>query len=121
MGMFDTLKVEMRIPGYSEVPTDVFQTKDFNCQMDNYVITANGEIYREEWDYKWYEDLSTKFGGYEDKIPESYRRVYLTHHHHDVIFYTSTPEMRAKNMWRNYTARFENGRVVRIWYEDTQY
>ena len=121
MGMFDTLKVEMRIPGYSEVPTDVFQTKDLGCQMDNYVITANGEIYREEWDYKWVEDDKSYFGGYDARIPESYRRVYLTHYHGDVIFYTSTPMMGENRIWRDYTARFTEGRFSRIWYEDKQY
>ena len=120
MGMFDTLKVEMKIPGYSEVPTDQFQTKDFDCLLHNYVITVNGQLYREEWDYKWIDDENAFLGGYSEKIEESYRRVYLTDYHGDVIFYTSTP-MTIDRIWRDYTARFTNGRVERIWYEDKQY
>jgi len=53
MGMFDTIKVETKIPGYSEIPSEEFQTKSFYSALENYVITGNGELYKEVWDYEW--------------------------------------------------------------------
>jgi len=118
MGMFDTLKVEIKIPGFSEVPDIEFQTKSLDNALEKYVITNNGELYREVWDYKWIEDETHFLGGYEYKIPESYRREYLTDYHGDIIFYEGRS---ADGTWRDYTARFTEGKLTRIWYEDKQY
>ena len=56
MGMFDTLRVEQKIPGFPDIPKCEFQTKAFDNAMENYVIFSNGELYREVWDYKWIDD-----------------------------------------------------------------
>jgi hypothetical protein len=120
MGMFDTLKVEQKIPGFSTIPDLEFQTKSFDNAMENYVITNNGELYREVWEYEWIKDETHLLGGYSNKLKDSYRREYLTDFHGDIIFYTSKP-MTEDRMWRDYTARFTEGRLTRIWYEDKQY
>ena len=118
--MFDTIKVEMKIPGYSEIPDEPFQTKSFDNLMQQYVITATGELYRDVWDTEWIEEPARLLGGYIRHIEDSYRREYLTNYHGDVIFYTSTP-LKGSVVWRDYTARFTEGKLSRIWYEDKQY
>ena len=118
MGMFDTLKVEIKIPGFSEIPDVEFQTKSLDCALENYVITNNGELYREVWEHKWIEDETHFLGGYDYSIPDSYRREYLTDYHGDIIFYEGRS---ADGTWRDYTARFTEGKLTRIWYEDKQY
>jgi hypothetical protein len=120
MGMFDTIKIEKIIPGFTDIPECEFQTKSLDNCMCHYIITSNGELYREEWDYEWIDDETKFFGGHSEKIEESYRRVYLTDFHGDVIFYTSRP-MTEDRIWRDYTARFTEGKLTRIWYEDKQY
>ena len=120
MGMFDTIKVETKIPGYSEIPDVEFQTKSLDNCMDHYVITNKGELYKEVWDYEWVEDKTHLLNGWMQKVESSYRREYLTNFHGDIIFYTSKP-MNEDRIWREYTARFTEGRLTRIWYEDKQY
>jgi hypothetical protein len=118
MGMFDTLKVQLKIPGFSDIPDCEFQTKSLDSAMENYVITDNGELYKEVWDYEWTDDPSSTFNGYFNKVEGSYRREYLTNYHGDIIFYTGET---IDEKWRDYTARFTEGRLSRIWYEDKQY
>lgn len=118
MGMFDTLKVEIKIPGYSEIPDVEFQTKSLDCTLDNYVITNNGELYKEVWEYNWIDDETHYFKGYSEKVPDSYRREYLTNYHGDIIFYSSK---KIDGKWRYYSARFTEGKLTRMWYKDEQY
>ena len=120
MGMFDLLKVEMKIPGYSTIPDEEFQTKSLDNCMDHYVITNKGQLYKEVWDHEWVENPDTPIGGSFRKVEGSYLREYLTNFHGDIIFYTSRP-MNEDRIWRDYTARFTEGRLTRIWYEDKQY
>ena len=120
MGMFDMIRIEMKIPGYSTIPDEEFQTKSLDNCMYHYVITHKGELYREEWDYKWEEDETHLLKGWMNKVEGSYRRVYLTDYHGDIIFYTSKP-MDENRIWRDYTARFTEGKLTRVWYEDKQY
>lgn len=118
MGMFDTLTVEKVIPGFTTIPTCKFQTKSFDNALENYVITSNGELYREVWEYEWIDDDRHMLTGYAHKIEGSYRREYLTNYHGDIIFYEG---IGKDGMWRDYTARFTDGKLTRIWYEDKQY
>jgi len=120
MGMFDLLKVEMKIPGYSTIPDEEFQTKSLDNCMDHYVITNKGQLYKEVWDHEWVENPDAPIGGSFRKVEGSYLREYLTNFHGDIIFYTSRP-MNEDRIWRDYTARFTDGRLTRIWYEDKQY
>ena len=117
MGMFDTIRVEIAMPGCGDCSHEEFQTKSFDSGMEQYVITTNGELYREHWEYDWVDDASRHFKGYLNKIPGSYRREYLTDYHGDVIFYKGAKD----RIWRDYHARFTEGKLKLIWYKDTQY
>ena len=117
MGMFDYIKCEVQLPGYSFITTEEFQTKSFDNLMQHYVITVKGELYRELWDYDWVDEPTHFLGGYERKIPESYRREYLTDLHGDVIFYTGRRPENGK--WYDYFARFTEGKLTRIWMKES--
>jgi hypothetical protein len=120
MGMFDYLEVQQKIPGYAGIPDEEFQTKSFENLMDKYIITVKGHLYRERWQYEWVEEPEHFLKGYIRKIEGSLTREYLTDFHGDIIFYTSKP-ITENRVWRDYTARFTEGRLARIWYEDKQY
>ncbi len=120
MGLFDEIRVEQILPGEYEITDTWYQTKSFDNEMSSYVISANNELYREWWDYEWIEEPNTFFGGRFHKKEETYRREYLTDFHGDIIFYTSKP-MDENRMWRDYHARFTEGKLSRIWFEDKQY
>ena len=64
MGMFDTLRVQLKISGFTDVPDCDFQTKSLDSLMEHYVITDKGELYKEIWDYDWSEDPEHFLGGY---------------------------------------------------------
>jgi hypothetical protein len=117
MGMFDTIRVEIEIPGCGDCSHEEFQTKSFDNVMENYVITKNGKLYCEKWEYDWVDDTSRLLNGYVEKIPGSYRREYLTDYHGDVIFYKRVKD----TLWRDYYARFTEGKLTKMWYIDTQY
>jgi hypothetical protein len=116
MGMFDYLRVEIEIPGCGDCSAEEFQTKDFENLMDQYVITKNGELYKECWEYKWIDDDSLQYiKSYLERIPDSYRREYLTNYHGDVNFYSGS---MIDSKWRDYYARFTDGKLTKIWYTD---
>ena len=117
MGMYDTIKVEQKIPGFADIPDCEFQTKSLDSALENYIITSKGELYREVWDYDWVEDAKSTFGGYYNKLDGTYRREYLTDFHGDIIFYNGDV---IGGKWRDYTARFTEGKLTRVWYKDKQ-
>jgi hypothetical protein len=112
MGLYDTIKVELQLPGYSFITDAEFQTKSFDNVMENYVITKNNEIYREKWQYEWIDITDNFLGGRLKKIEDSYRREYLTDLHGDIIFYNGDV-IGGKRY--NYFARFSYGRLDQIW------
>jgi hypothetical protein len=120
MGLFDEIRVEQILPGEYEITDTWYQTKSLENVMARYVITAKGELYEDRWDYEWVEDEKHLLKGYLNKIEDSHRREYLTDFHGDIIFYTSKP-MDENRMWRDYHARFTEGKLSRIWFEDKQY
>jgi len=120
MGMFDEIRVEQILPNEYEITDTWYQTKSFDCVMARYVITAKGELYEEKWDWEWIEDPNHWLKGYIKKIENSYRRDYLTDFHGDIRFYTSKP-LNSDRVWRDYHARFTEGKLSRIWFEDKQY
>ena len=118
MGMFDEIRVEQVLPGNTEITDEWFQTKSLDNVMTKYVITAAGELYEELWNYEWIDDDSYKFfKGYSQKIEGSYRREYLTDYHGDIIFYVGL----ENKVWRDYYARFTDGKLTKMWYKDIQY
>ena len=118
MGMFDNIRVEIQIPDQNSVTGEMYQTKSFHCIGDTYVITTNRELYRETWEYQMVEDPDRPITMYLKKVPGSLRREYLTDFHGDIIFYSNWKP--SENMWRNYHARFTEGKLARIWYEDIE-
>jgi hypothetical protein len=120
MGLFDEIRVEQILPGEYEITDTWYQTKSLENVMARYVITAKGELYEEKWDWEWIEDPNHWLKGYINRIEGTYRRDYLTDFHGDIIFYTSKP-MDENRMWRDYHARFTEGKLSRIWFEDKQY
>lgn len=47
MGMFDRVQVDVQMPGYpTPIPRPIFQTKNFNCQLEEYLIDAKGHLYK---------------------------------------------------------------------------
>lgn len=118
MGMFDYIQLEVDLPDGTSTKGREFQTKSLDSTMSNYVITANGEIYMEAWDYEWVEDESHFLKGYLNRIEGTYRREYLTDIHQDVIFYDGR---KQGEKWRDYYARFTNGKLEKMWYKDCDY
>jgi len=47
MGMFDDIVCKRPLPGPKQPPDESFQTKDFDCRMDHYTITAEGTLVKE--------------------------------------------------------------------------
>ncbi len=121
MGLFDEIRVEQILPGEYEITDTWYQTKSLENVMARYVITAKGELYEDRWDYEWVEDEKHFLKGYLNKIEDSHRRDYLTDFHGDIIFYSSKPELNTNRVWRDYHARFTEGKLSRIWFEDKQY
>lgn len=120
MGMFDVIRCEVMLPDASLPENREFQTKSLENIMASYVITQKGELYEERWEYKWIKDSGSFFGGYSRKIEDSYRREYLTDFHGDIIFYDGRPMDKENNIWRDYYARFTEGKLSRMWYEDVK-
>jgi hypothetical protein len=117
MGMFDYIKCEVQLPGYSYITDEKFQTKSFECLLENYVISDNRQIYRELWDYEWIDNTDSLFGKQLVKVDGTYRRDYLTDLHGDIIFYTERPPADGK--WYDYFARFTEGKLTRIWMKES--
>lgn len=121
MGMFDEIRVEHILPGDTEITNEWYQTKSFEKVMTKYVISAKGELYEERWDWEWVEADTHWLGGYIKQIEGSYRREYLTDFHGDVKFYCGTSRRPDTGMWRDYYARFTDGKLTKMWYEDSNY
>lgn len=126
MGMFDKIKCEVLLPDGSMQNDREFQTKSLENLMNSYVITQNGELYEEDWDSEWVEDSSFKvLGGYLKRIEGSYHRKYLTDFHGDIIFYSGDilPDVSdsGEKTYRDYHARFTEGKLSRMWYKDHTY
>jgi len=116
MGMFDEIRIEHILPGNVEITNEWYQTKSLENVMAKYVISANGELYEEKWQWEWVEESTHWLGGYMNKIEGSYHREYLTDYHGDVIFYSGTKPANGK--WRDYYARFTDGKLSKMWYKD---
>lgn len=118
MGMFDYMICEMPLPDGSSTKGREFQTKSFDNVMTKYVITTKGHLYEHKWDYEWIEDENHFLKGYIQKVEGSFRQEHLTDYHGDIIFYDSK---KISEVWRDYYARFTDGKVSRMWYKDCDY
>ncbi|MDO8564343.1 MAG: hypothetical protein Q7R87_05020 [Nanoarchaeota archaeon] len=82
---FDTLSCEYELPD-KEVQDREFQTKSFDCEFDNYIISKDGKLLINNKDSK----ADIKFHG-------------------DVRFHTSAGKDNSK--WYEYLARFTEGEL----------
>lgn len=119
MGLFDEIRVEQILPGNLEITNRWYQTKSLEKVMTRYVISTKGELYEDRWDYKWVENKEFFLKGHLEKIKESYRREYLTDYHGEIIFYDGRDSYKGK--LRNYHARFTDGKLSKLWYNDINY
>lgn len=103
MGLFDEVSLEFPIHVYK--PMHVFQTKDLDCLLDKYIITATGKIYRKIYSLQYENNMDSLFGGYFYQLEENCRTEYLTDFHGDITFYDEDDE---------FTARFSYGNLDRI-------
>jgi hypothetical protein len=68
MGMFDYVELEYDLPIPDYIPQfmiprikrsfeeNIFQTKDFDCHLDNYRVSQDGQLYKNS--YSWFDDIS---------------------------------------------------------------
>ena len=54
MGMFDNLTCEFPLPAEPKPDENYFQTKDFECQLHHYTITADGRLLRNDTDVQYH-------------------------------------------------------------------
>ena len=96
MGLFDEVRCEYRLPNPAHQGL-VFQTKDLESLMDEYVITRRGRLVR------------TKRGLL---APRSCRVVCPIHQ--DLRIYDSVAVTPEEREWIEYVFRFTEGRVTRV-------
>jgi hypothetical protein len=99
MGMFDNVSFEARdsMPGPIQPQHLQFQTKDFGCELDDYLIKADGSLLRAERLEEWKETV----------IP----------FHGMLNFYTFEGgglRGEAPGMWFEYEAKFTDGKCVGV-------
>jgi len=118
MGMFDWIQCEMSLPDGSSPLKREFQTKSFDNTMSKYVINTKGYLYEHRWDYRLVEDETHFLKGYIEEVEDSFQQIHLTDYHGDIIFYDSK---KIGEVWRDYYARFTDGKVSRMWYVDAKF
>lgn len=92
MGMFDEVEVQYPLPdGYEG---HLFQTKDLDCQLDLYRISAAGALSKGSW------DKDAQVWGNFQPVP----------FHGMLNFYITDPSGK----WREYCAKFTDGVLVEI-------
>lgn len=125
MGMFDTLLVKYPLPD-PEVQDNEFQTKDLESFMEEYVITQDGRLKHQKYEYRAKERTPT--GSWIDKLPwmeridESLEEIDLNFHGM-LNFYTSVEVGREKNengldnvkyKYYDYIGKFTDGKLVSV-------
>ena len=127
MGMFDNVKCEYPLPDTPpSVQADVFQTKSFGDGftggfMDDYTITADGELvlHKTTWELveekdrpyygkpEWDKNPLMQVAGSMKSIPVGDE---IIKHHGVITIYTSGP----KKEWFDYEIKFTGGKVVEV-------
>jgi hypothetical protein len=119
MGMFDYVDCKYPLPDAPPVQGDRFQTKDFEDRLLLYIITEDGRLLVETFDY--YDVVERDkdplgFGG----LQRAGERTEEVPFHGDFNFYTlagnpSKPEdYDHPDFWYEYCARFTEGRLTWI-------
>lgn len=135
MGMFDDITVKYPLPD-TEAQGLSFQTRSLDNLMDHYIITEDGRLIKEHWDYENTPEeekpfpndanpLKALFGSMR-RVEGSYRRIDMEYHG-DVIFYgdeyhEDPPVLNPipgeegghrgpSGEWYEYRARFSDGKL----------
>jgi hypothetical protein len=127
MGMFDEIRVEVPLPDSNEIPHGkVFQTKDLENCLEQYIIASDKRLYVERWEYEETDSIDTKHSIFSlglKRIPDSRQLIPLDDYHGDIRFYgdhTGTVSDETGVVYRDYIARFTDGILTKITYTDTR-
>lgn len=100
MGMFDDVICEAPLPdGYE----GRFQSKDFDCELATYKITADGRLLRREYEWKNSPDAPLGIR----RVERGWTEVLF----HGVLNFYDYADDKS---WREYNAKFTDGRLVEI-------
>lgn len=119
MGMFDYVIPECPMPSEAR-HVDGWQTKDFDCQMIDYRITAEGRLMREIVHYEDRSDPTAEPGtlasivGMMTKVRDGWADM---NHHGVVNFYTHSPG----EGWLEFNATFTHGQLEKVERIDDRY
>lgn len=111
MGMFDNIICEYPLPGNPVVLE--WQTKSLGCEMDTYIVAADGTLWIEDYDVQDQSDFALgkgqdKFMGCMTRVNQ--RRVQVTDFRGEVRFYGSaSPDW--SNRWE-FSALFDDGKLL---------
>jgi hypothetical protein len=115
MGMFDDIVVEQPLPDAGAANVNGWQTKDLDCTMDTYRITAEGRLMEEVYRTEDRSDKTAAPGtlasirGIWTKIHEGWRDM----NYHGVLnFYGHVGSSYDPASWYEYNATFTNGQLV---------
>jgi hypothetical protein len=137
MGMFDSLQVQIPLPGLEDSSSIKFQTKDLENCLEVYRITPDGVLEIEEYDVEDRSDPNatglSRIIGMATRIPTGWRAVDYSG---NVTFYgdknsgelfliypdgrvnilgaDGVEEARPAAEWFEYTATFDHGRILSI-------
>lgn len=103
MGMFDDIKCDYQLPDEG-LEHDHFQTKDFDCRLDQYRITKDGRLELMQYDVTTVPDSDRLFGYRMDRNEVQWIDVNF---HGDLIMYTYGRDGR----FYEYLVRFTEGEV----------
>lgn len=122
MGMFNNLYSDYPLPfdfGAEDPKTIDFQTKDFDCLMDNYKITSDGKLIKEysEWENVPPEERKYPPGDINHFIG-SLRKINIywgeIQYHGVINFYTYREKGENFSEWIEFDAIFSHGKLEEI-------
>lgn len=121
MGLYDDVRCKYKLPEAPiNVQKDVFQTKDFECMMDSYTITEDGELIHHIHEYEsvpeeerpyygtpeWDEKLFRLVGSMKSKFIKDVKV-----NCHGIIFIYTIAKNRE---WWEYEVKFTDGKVKSV-------
>jgi hypothetical protein len=104
MGMYDDIRFEVDIPGDPKPKHPQFQTKDFDCEMDSYVVKKDGALHLTSW----------------DPDVKEFKEIGPRDYHGMLRFYTlediegTGVVGRRSHTWFEYQAKFTDGKLQDI-------
>ncbi len=131
MGMFDTIRFEVPLPDLPDPSGREFQTKDFDCLLDEYRVTAEGRLQHEEYEVEDRSDPNAegfyRLIGMMTRVNQHWVDSDFTG---DILFYGDdhTGTLMAINLqtgedefhpgprpeWYEYLAHFDGGRLTGV-------